>query len=115
MLVIVSSFWFVFSLLSGAQKHGQGIKAILMNSPNAMPWLLLAVLVLVAFKWEMAGGLLVAGIGVFTVFFFNAYKSAIVFFAIPVPLVIIGCFLIVSWYLENQSQQKGSSETDLRF
>jgi len=40
-----------------------------MNSPNALPWLLLGVLVYVAFKWELVGGLLVAGMGVFTVFF----------------------------------------------
>ena len=91
-LVIVSSFWFVFALLSGAQTHGQGIKAILMNSPNALPWLLLGVLVFVAFKWELAGGLLVAGMGVFTVFFFNSFRSAIVFFAISVPLFNHWCF-----------------------
>ena len=114
-LVIVSSFWFVFALLSGAQTHGQGIKAILMNSPNALPWLLLGVLVFVAFKWELAGGLLIAGMGVFTVFFFNAYKSAIFFFAISVPLLILGGFFIVCWCLEKQYQRKGPFESDLRF
>ncbi len=98
-LVIVSSFWFVFALLSGSGEYGGGIKGIMMNSPNALPWLLLGVLVTVAFKWELVGGLSVAGMGVFTVFFFNAYKSAFVFFSISVPLVVLGGSLLASWYL----------------
>jgi hypothetical protein len=104
-LVIVSSFWFVFALLSGSEEYGGGIKGIMMNSPNALPWLLLGVLVYVAFKWELVGGLLIVGMGVLTVFFFNAYKSAFVFFAISVPLVILGGFLIASWYLTKQTSE----------
>ena len=76
-----------------------------MNSPNALPWLLLGVLVYVAFKWELVGGLLIVGMGVLTVFFFHAYKSAFIFFAIPVPLVVLGGFLVVSWYLTKQTQR----------
>ena len=104
-LAIVATFWFVFALLSGAAEYGGGIKGLLLNSPNALPWVLLGVLVYVAFKWELVGGLLIAGMGVLTVFFFNAYKSAFVFFAIPVPLVVLGGFLVVSWYLTKQTQQ----------
>ncbi len=98
-LVVVSSFWFVFALLSGSEDYGGGIKGIMMNSPNALPWLLLGVLVYVVFKWELVGGLLVAGMGVFTVFFFNAYKSVFVFFSISVPLLVLGGLLLTSWYL----------------
>ena len=104
-LVIVSSFWFVFALLSGSGKYGGGIKGIMMNSPNALPWLLLGVLVYVAFKWELVGGLLVAGMGVFTVFFFNAYKSAFVFFSISVQLVVLGGLLLASWYLTKKTMR----------
>ena len=104
-LVIVAAFWFVFALLSGSEDYGGGIKGLILNSPNALPWLLLGVLVYVAFKWELVGGLLIAGMGVLTVFFFHAYKSAFVFFAIPVPLVVLGGFLVVSWYLTKQTQR----------
>ena len=104
-LVIVSSFWFVFALLSGSGEYGGGIKGIMMNSPNALPWLLLGVLVYVAFKWELVGGLLVAGMGIFTVFFFNAYKSAFVFFSISVPLVVLGGLLLASWYLTKKTMR----------
>ena len=38
-LIFVSSFWFVFALLSGAEQYGGGIKGVMMNSPNALPWL----------------------------------------------------------------------------
>ena len=104
-LAIAAMFWFVFALLSGSEEYGGGIKGLILNSPNALPWLLLGVLVYVAFKWELVGGLLIAGMGGLTVFFFHAYKSAFVFFAIPVPLILLGCFLIVSWYLTKQTQR----------
>ena len=71
------------------------------NSPNALPWLLLGVPVFLAFKWELLGGLLVSGMGVFTVFFFNAYRSAFVLFAISVPLIVLGGILIFSRYYER--------------
>ena len=104
-LATVATFWFVFALLSGSEEYGGGIKGLILNSSNALPWLLLGVLVYVAFKWELVGGLLIVGMGVLTIFFFHAYKSAFVFFAIPVPLVVLGGFLIVSWYLTKQTQQ----------
>ena len=104
-LVIVATFWFVFALLSGAEEYGGGIKGLLLNSPNALPWLLLGVLVYIAFKWELAGGLLIAGMGVFTVFFFHSYKSPVVFFGVSVPVFVLGGFLVVSWYLTKQSRR----------
>ena len=98
-LVILTTFWFVFALLSGSEEYGGGIKGLILNSPNALPWLVLGVVVFVAFRWELVGGLLIVCMGVFTVFFFNAYKSALIFYAIPVPLLLVGGFLVVSWYL----------------
>ena len=44
-LLFISIFWFVFALLSGAEEYGGGVKGIITNSPNALPWLLLFVLV----------------------------------------------------------------------
>jgi len=104
-LIVVVTFWFIFALLSGSEEYGGGLKGIILNSPNALPWLLLGVLVYVAFKWELMGGLLIAGMGVFTVFFFNAYKSPLVFFAISVPLIVLGGLLIGIRYLTKQAQQ----------
>ena len=104
-LIIVTSFWFLFALLSGSEAYGGGIKGILKNSPNALPWLLLGVVVYLAFRWELLGGVLVAAMGIFTVFFFKAYHSPVVLFAISVPLFLLGGFLMAAWYLTKQAGQ----------
>lgn len=104
-LIIVTSFWFLFALLSGSEAYGGGIKGILKNSPNALPWLLLGIVVYLAFRWELLGGLLVAAMGIFTVFFFKAYNQPVVLFMISVPLLILGGFLIAAWYLTKKSAQ----------
>ncbi|OQY30114.1 MAG: hypothetical protein B6I38_07665 [Anaerolineaceae bacterium 4572_5.1] len=101
-LLIITALVFVFSLLSGSEEYGGGIKGILKNSPNALPWLLLFVFIYVAWKWELVGGAIVALMGVFTVFFFHSYRFPIVFFVISVPLIILGSFFIASWYLTRE-------------
>ncbi len=101
-LLIITALVFVFSLLSGSEEYGGGIKGILKNSPNALPWLLLFVFIYVAWKWELVGGAIVALMGVFTVFFFHSYRFPIVFFVISVPLIILGGFFIASWYLTRE-------------
>jgi hypothetical protein len=98
-LLIVASFWFVFALLSGSEEYGGGLKGILMNSPNALPWLLLFAFVYVAWRWELIGGILVALMGLYTAFFFDALESPIVFLLISVPLMLLGGLFIASWHL----------------
>ena len=101
-LLIVSSFWFVFALLSGSEKYGGGLKGILMNSPNALPWLLLFAFVYVAWRWELIGGILIALMGLYTAFFFDVLESPIVLLLISVPLMALGGALIASWHLAKK-------------
>lgn len=98
-LIIITTFWFIFALLSGSEKFGGGLKGILQNIPNALPWLLLFVIVYIAWKWEFMGGFAVTSIGIFTVFFFQTCKSLITLLGISLPLIIIGVFLLLSWQL----------------
>jgi len=98
-LIIITTFWFIFALLSGSEKLGGGLKGILQNIPNALPWLLLFVIVYAAWKWEFIGGLAITLIGLFTIFFFQTYKSLITWLGISLPLLIIGVFLLLSWQL----------------
>ena len=94
-LLVISIFWFVFALLSGAADYGGGVRGILMNSPNALPWLLLLILVYIAFKWELVGGILIGLMGILTIFAFNTFRHLFVLFAISIPLIILGGFLIL--------------------
>ncbi len=100
--MLVSSFWFVVALLSGAERYGGGLYGIFRNSPNALPWLVLFVLVYVSWRWERVGGILVAALGVVTVFFFNAADSPPVLWAVSVPLFVCGVFLGLGGHLKKR-------------
>lgn len=104
-LVLISSLYFLFALLSGSEKYGGGLKGILMNSPNALPWLLLFVLVYIAWKWKLIGGILIALMGLFTVFFFNTFESFFAFFVISFPLIVLGSILIINSRLKIESEK----------
>lgn len=101
-LLMFSIFWFSFALLSGAEGYGGGLKGILMNSPNALPWLMLFVLVYIVWKWELFGGIFIGVMGLMTILQFDTFESPIAFLAISLPLVILGLFFILSWYLTKK-------------
>jgi hypothetical protein len=102
-LLAVSSFWFIFALLSGAEKLGGGIKGIILNSPNALPWLLLFVLVWAVKRWELIGGILIALVGVLTIFVFDTLETLFTFFSISFPLIVLGLLLVIASKLSKIS------------
>ena len=96
-LLLVAIFWFVFALLSGSAELGGGWRGILENAPNAAPWAVLFILVFIAWKWEMIGGILIALLGILSIFMFDALEQPFVFLAISLPLILLGgCFLWLS-------------------
>ena len=105
-LLAISIFWFVFALLSGAEEYGGGLKGIITNSPNALPWLLLFLLVRIAWRKELIGGSLVILMGFLTIFFFKTYQDLIVFMLISLPLILLGGFLIISYCLDKDSKKR---------
>ena len=105
-LLTVSSFWFIFALSSGAEEYGGGLKGVLMNSPNALPWLLLFLLIYVAWKKELIGGSLIVLAGFLTIFFFKTYKYLIVFLLISLPLILLGGSLMISYYLDKKRKSE---------
>ena len=56
-----------FALLSGSETYGGGVEGILKNSPNTLPWLSLLVFNLIAWKWELAGGIAITLFGLITI------------------------------------------------
>ena len=98
-LLILSLLFFIFSLLSGADKLGGGIMGIIYNSPNALPWIILLIFVYIAFKWEILGGLLILSMGVFTIFFFDTSDNLFVLWIVSMPLILMGALLVIAWYV----------------
>ena len=98
-LLILGTLVFIFALFSGSG----GIKGIIQNSPNALPWLILLILVFVAWKWELIGGLIITLIGLVMLYFFNFHGPNFFLATLILTLIIIilGSFFILSWYLRK--------------
>lgn len=93
LLLSISLFWFTFALLSGAAELGGGVKGIILNSPNALPWLILLALNYVTFKWPRTGGVLLTIISVLTVFAFDGLKQPLILLTISLPVLILGVWI----------------------
>ncbi|TQV86137.1 hypothetical protein FKG94_00850 [Exilibacterium tricleocarpae] len=101
-LAVVALSWFGFAVLSGA---GNGLRGLLANLPNTLPWLGLAIVVYVAFRWELVGGVLVLVTGLASVVFFNAWAAPIVLVGASLPVIAAGTVLLVCYYLDQHGSK----------
>ena len=95
---------FVFALLSGSESFGGGIKGIIKNSPNALPWFVLLIIIFIAWKRELVGGIIITLMGFFALYFFNfrGPNFFMVTFILCLSIIILGSFFIISWYLRKK-------------
>jgi len=102
-LLILGIIVFIFALLSGSEGYGGGIAGIIKNSPNAIPWLFLLILVFIAWKWELIGGTIITLLGLFLVYFFNFRGPNFWWstFFLTIIISVLGFFFILSWYLRK--------------
>jgi hypothetical protein len=87
LLLVIALFWLIFSLMSGFENSG-GFN----NLPNALPWLALLVGVIIAFRWEIVGSVLIIMYAIFAMIFFG---FGIVVFIISLPLAILAAALLI--------------------
>lgn len=92
-LAILTGFWAVFALASGAEEYGGGIYGLIRNSPNAIPWVVLIGVLVLAWRYPFVGGLIYVGAGVFTLLFFKTYQDAVTFVLITLPYLGLGAAL----------------------
>jgi hypothetical protein len=97
LLLVIALFWLIFSLMSGFESSG-GFN----NLPNALPWLVLLIGVIIAFRWEIVGSVLIIMYAIFAMIFFG---FGIVVFIISLPLAVLAgallLFRIILKYLYN--------------
>ncbi len=103
-LLVLTSLLFLFSLVSGADSSEGVIKGIIMNSPNAFPWLILFLMIYIAFKWELVGGILITLMGFSSIIFYRSWKHLFVLFAVSIPLIVLGNILIITWFLTKKEK-----------
>lgn len=102
-LLFIGGMILLFALFSGAESFGGGLKGLFLNLPNTIPWALLIVLVMVAWKYELAGGLLITGLGIFLLWFFNQGSNFFVLtFIATLIITLLGSFFLISYSLRRK-------------
>lgn len=92
--IFYASIFTIFALLSGAES-ADGIRGFLLNIPNVIPWLLVWVVVFIAWKNPRVGGWLFLLLTATSVLFFNTYKEPFLFLLISFPLLVIGVLFLI--------------------
>lgn len=100
-LLVLGVLVFIFALLSGSGEYGGGISGIIKNSPNALPWLILLIIIFIAWKWELVGGIIITLLGIAMLLFFIIFGNNffLATFILILLIIILGSFFIISWYL----------------
>ena len=103
-LLVAGILVFLFALVSGSEQYGDGVKGILQNSPNALPWLILLAALYIAWKRELAGGILITltGIGMLVLFILKANQFFWPVLLLVLVIILLGIFFILSWYLRRE-------------
>ena len=102
-LLILGILVSVFALISGSEDFGGGISGVVKNSPNALPWLLLLLMLWLAWKHELLGGLVISVSGVVLVIYFNFTGNHFYWstFLITLLVLVLGLFFLLSWRLRR--------------
>ncbi|MEN8225649.1 MAG: hypothetical protein ABFS05_09855 [Bacteroidota bacterium] len=66
-LVIVTLFWITFGIITGVQEHGN-FAGLLDNYTSLIPWLIIFLLWVIAWRWEIIGGLMIITFSVIMAF-----------------------------------------------
>jgi len=89
----------IFALLSGAEAYGNGLEGILKNSPNALPWAAMIILVALSWKYELASGILVTVAGIAAAIFFNTgIQFNWLVFGITLAIPLLGILMIIAHF-----------------
>ncbi|MDJ1007268.1 MAG: hypothetical protein QNJ13_05525 [Paracoccaceae bacterium] len=100
-LALVTAFWAVFALFSGAGELGGGWQGLWRNAPNALPWVLALGALGLAYVRPMAGGLVFAALGMLSVVYFDTWRHPATFATITAPYLVFGSLLALSARLDG--------------
>lgn len=108
---VISILFALFISMFGFDVFDMGIgfpEIILAFFMDMLPAILVAVIIILAWKWELVGTILCAGLGLFYIFGMNNNMDFVVFLLIPMPLFILAVLWFLGWrrkkrYLEKLS------------
>ena len=97
---VISILFALFISMFGFDVFDMGIgfpEIILAFFMDMLPAILVAVMVIIAWKWEMVGAIICAGLGLFYIFGMNYNMDFVVFLLIPLPLFILAVLWFLAW------------------
>ena len=65
---------------------------------HLMPVYILVIFLLIAWRWELIGGVLFFAVGIFFTIFFNTYRELITLLLISGPVFLIGTLFLINHY-----------------
>ena len=98
--LVWAAFWSAFGLLSGIGEGGD-LPAVLRHT--LVPGLVLLAAAVIAWRWERAGGLLLALAGLATLFMYPFAMTAGGFLALPLPGIVAGALFWIAWLAQRRS------------
>ncbi|MBU0471680.1 MAG: hypothetical protein KKF89_02760 [Nanoarchaeota archaeon] len=87
LLIIIILFFTLFSLDAGS---------FLGWIIHMIPSFLLIIILLISWKWNFVGGIILILVGLLTIFFFDTYKSIISLLIITIPMIICGTIFMLA-------------------
>jgi len=101
-MTIIGIVTFTFALISGSDAYGGGLKGLILNSPNTLPWLALIALIIFTWKKELSGGIIISLFGLGMTYFFNTGPNFFLSTLILTSLITVsGSLFIGSSYLRK--------------
>lgn len=110
-LIAYALFFGIFAVFSGSDALSGGISAVIQNSPNAVPWIILFVVVLLLWKYEAATGVIVIIMGLIAASFYDFINNPSLLFIISFPLVFFGALLIMARVLKIEKATHKNENT----
>lgn len=90
------------TIFTGALNYGITISSILINLPSSIPWWLLLFTLLIAWDFELIGGLAMLIVGIIGVMYVQASNNALIIETAIVWLtVMFAIFFMLSWTIRR--------------
>lgn len=102
-LIIYAFFITIFSLLSGAEG---GLSGLVANAPNTIPWLLVLIILIATWKFDLVAGIIFILMGIVSLTFFDVVDSPIALFIVSFPISFFGVLLFINHFLKTSEENK---------
>lgn len=92
---------FALDVFDGSGDWGKILTGFIIH---LLPTFILAVVLLIAWRWELTGGILYFGLAGYYIFMVGGKINPSVFLVIPFPLIVVGALFIVDYFLSKKGQ-----------